>query len=85
MFKKQTGTRHKDDCKRVFARKDPTCPRCQELLKGAAPRPGYGYSMNLATGKYESPAQQGSRRSQEIRNHDCKKSGCGPICTAFDW
>lgn len=20
-----------------------------------------------------------------IRAHDCKKSGCGPVCTAFEW
>jgi len=21
----------------------------------------------------------------QIRAHDCKKSKCGPVCTAFDW
>lgn len=29
---------HKSDCKRIFRRYDPDCPRCQELAAGAAPR-----------------------------------------------
>jgi hypothetical protein len=33
-----TITKHKDDCKMTFGRKDATCPRCAELLAGAAPR-----------------------------------------------
>jgi hypothetical protein len=31
------STKHKEDCKMVFGRKDKTCPRCQELLNGAQP------------------------------------------------
>lgn len=31
------ATRHSNDCAMVFGRKDPSCPRCQELLAGAAP------------------------------------------------
>ena len=31
-------TKHKHDCKKAFAHKDPTCPRCIELINGAAPR-----------------------------------------------
>lgn len=32
---------HKDDCNKAFSRKDPTCPRCQELLNGASVRRGW--------------------------------------------
>lgn len=34
----QPGTKHSKTCKMQFGRKDPTCPRCQELLEGAPPR-----------------------------------------------
>jgi hypothetical protein len=34
-------TKHKSDCKMSFGKKDSTCPRCQELLAGAAPREGW--------------------------------------------
>lgn len=29
---------HNTNCKRVFKRYDPTCPRCKELINGAIPR-----------------------------------------------
>jgi hypothetical protein len=67
--------KHTEECRRVFNRYDPRCPRCQELMAGAAPRPGWA-----------APARQ--RREQflaELRAHNCKRSGCGPVCTAFDW
>ena len=61
--------------KLVFGRNEAGCPRCEELKNGAEPVKGWGWR------KRESDA----RRTLEIRNHDCKKSGCGPVCTAFDW
>lgn len=63
----------------AFGRKDPTCPRCRELLDGAAPRPRFGgraYVPELPT-----PAA----RHSAIWAHDCKASGCGPVCTFGDW
>lgn len=60
----------------IFGRKTPGCPRCDELLAGAAPvrwtTHSYGYSADL-------------RRSYEIRNHSCQASGCGVVCTFGDW
>lgn len=68
-------TKHAVNCNKVFGRKDPTCPRCIELLNGAPPRKGWNYYK----------LQDEARRIEAINSHDCKKSGCGPICTAFDW
>lgn len=70
----QTTTKHKSDCKMAFGRKDASCPRCQELLNGAE-------AIKWAPNR----AERDARRSAEIRAHDCKKSNCGPVCTAFDW
>jgi hypothetical protein len=69
------STRHSVDCRKAFGRLDPTCPRCQELTAGAAPRSGWGSVRR----------QQDARRLEDIRAHDCKRRGCGPVCTAFDW
>ena len=68
-------TTHKADCKMSFGRKDPTCPRCQELLRGAAPRKGWG------AGRRERDAAF----LRALKAHDCKMAGCGPICTFGDW
>ena len=67
--------KHKSACKMSFGRKDPSCPRCQELLKGAPVRHGWGHAKKV----------QEQRLIAAIRNHDCKKSNCGIVCTAFDW
>ena len=68
-------TPHAADCRRVWGRYDASCARCSELKAGAAPRPGWG-----GRGR-----QQAAQRLQDIRQHDCRKAGCGPVCTAFDW
>jgi hypothetical protein len=68
------GTKHKADCSMVFGRKDPTCPRCQELLAGSAPRPRFG-------GRCLTMAAKPSR----FEPHDCRERGCGPVCTFGDW
>jgi len=57
----------------VFGRKSPDCPRCAELLRGAAPV------------RWRKSADEQRARLAEIRAHDCRASGCGPVCTAFDW
>lgn len=35
-------TKHAASCRRVWRRYDLDCPRCRELARGAAPRPGWG-------------------------------------------
>ena len=68
-------TRHSPNCRKAFARLDPTCPRCKELAAGAPRRQWYAARR----------IEQDRQRVAAIRAHDCRKSGCGPICTAFDW
>jgi hypothetical protein len=58
----------------VFGKKTPGCPRCDELIAGEPPTK---WKRGLANYQAE--------RIAEIRNHDCKKAGCGPICTFGDW
>ena len=71
-----TTTSHADDCRMAFGRKDPNCPRCMELLNGAPARSGW----NNRNRRAESRASHARR----LAMHCCKRSGCGPICTAFD-
>lgn len=66
------GTKHSNNCRMAFGRKDPNCPRCQELLNGAKPLTWNNQS-------------QDSRRVEAIKAHDCKKAGCGSVCTFGDW
>lgn len=73
-----TATKHTPDCKMSFGRLDPTCARCIELASGA-PRRDAGWST------YKRRQQQEAQRTRDIREHDCKRSGCGPVCTAFEW
>jgi hypothetical protein len=68
-------TAHRDGCTRVFKSYDLDCPRCQELASGAKPRRGWGDS------KREFEAQS----LRAIRTHDCKRAGCGLVCTFGDW
>lgn len=68
-------TKHSNECTRVFNRYDASCPRCQELMQGSKPRRGWS----------DLRKQQDEQRLRDIRAHDCIKSNCGPVCTAFDW
>lgn len=70
-----TTTKHADKCKMAFGRYDPYCLRCQELIAGASPRKSWNALKKVNE----------TKRLQEIREHDCKKCNCGPVCTAFDW
>lgn len=72
-------TKHKSDCQMSFGRKDPSCPRCQELLAGAAPRAGW------QTAHFELKRRQEEARAREPK-HDCVKSNCSTVCCTFgDW
>jgi len=59
----------------TFGRKTAGCPRCDELLAGAKPVQ-WGASVK---------AMQTTATLHAIRTHDCRASGCGPICVKFDW
>lgn len=64
----------------AFGRKTPGCPRCDELLAGAAPREAH--AGHLAAQRRAAAEDDVARR---IREHDCRTAGCGPVCTAFQW
>ncbi len=72
-------TKHKINCSRVFKRYDMTCPRCIELSMGSKPRDGWQKRY------YEDKARDERQFMQSLKNHDCTKSNCGIVCTAFDW
>jgi hypothetical protein len=57
----------------VFGRRVAGCPRCAELDEGAAPVRWAGTDRHME-----------AARLAEIRAHDCRRSGCGPVCVAFD-
>ena len=54
----------------VFGRKVDGCPRCEELKNGAAP---VKWNWNRQD------------RFDDISKHNCKESGCGPVCTFGEW
>lgn len=60
----------------IFGRRAPLgqCARCDELTNGA---PVVRWA--------DRPARDSALRIDQIRKHDCARSRCGPICTAFDW
>jgi hypothetical protein len=58
----------------AFGRKTAGCPRCDQLLAGAAP-----------VRWHESSAQRDARMVAEIRAHNCRASGCGRVCTFGEW
>jgi hypothetical protein len=60
----------------VFGRKTAGCPRCDELLGGAAPV--VWASLGL---KKRNEAMQ----RLALKEHNCTRSGCGPVCTFGDW
>lgn len=66
----------------VFGRKTPGCPRCDELLAGAAP-------VQWAPSRAELERREDARRAAEIRahvaSHKHRSGGCGPVCTFGDW
>ena len=53
----------------VFGQKTPGCPRCDELLAGAAPR----------------PARFTPRPVRNPAPHSCKASKCAIVCTWGEW
>lgn len=58
-----------------FGRREPGCPRCDDLASGEAQPKKWGPSRK----------QQDAERAAEIRDHDCRKANCGLVCTFGDW
>lgn len=84
----QTTTRTRHTCGGpALGRLTADCPRCDELAAGAPARQqAWRETRKCPCG---APAQRGYVvaicRRCEIRQHDCQASGCGAVCTAFDW
>jgi hypothetical protein len=58
----------------VFGRKTAGCPRCDELLAGAAP-----VAWNIR------PTRPTSDVGAHFRSARHLSGGCGPVCTFGDW
>lgn len=59
----------------AFGKLTMSCPRCNELWAGSRPIQWVGYRSADGT----------DSRIAELRVHDCKKAGCGPVCTFGEW
>jgi hypothetical protein len=55
----------------VFGRKTAGCPRCDELIAGAAP-------VQWAT-------RPDPRMLMAVAKHDCRVSRCAHVCTFGEW
>ena len=62
----------------VFGKRTAGCPRCDELAAGAPARQ-HGYFGTTLQAMHQSDERIGRMP------HDCKASGCGPVCTFGDW
>ncbi len=71
MYNRGMNTKHSSTCNMAFGRKDPTCPRCQELMNGAPARKAW------FTAK--------PKPAYNVKPHNCKESNCNIICTFGEW
>ena len=74
------NTPHTDNCQRVFARYDPECPRCLELLAGSTARPGWSARSRALE----------IRRTAGLHAHFAPggphaRGECRQVCTFGDW
>lgn len=74
-YNKNGQLAHSTECQKAFSRLDDNCHRCAELKAGAKPRQGWQASYYASK----------SLEIDSIHNHDCKKSGCAPVCTFSEW
>jgi hypothetical protein len=78
------GTKHSAECsppgRGPGFRRTPGCPRCAELDAGAAPR-----EAHAGIAAIQRAAGADAELTRRMREHNCATSGCGPVCTAFDW
>jgi len=71
---------HSANCKRVFSRYDPECPRCIELIAGSPARPGWSARARALE----------IRHTADLAAHFAPggphaAGKCGPVCTFGDW
>jgi len=80
-YAKNGDVMHSDGCQMAFAKKDPRCPRCIELMAGMPARARFGGRQTRA--------QMDARQCAEIRDHFNShkhlSGGCGPVCTFGEW
>ncbi len=62
----------------VFGRKTAGCPRCDELLAGAAP-------VVWAPSRADQDRQRCREITAHFSSHKHKSGGCGPVCTFGEW
>ncbi len=68
----------------AFGRKTPGCPRCDELLAGAAPitQPWRGQSQRDDAERRAALAAHFTSERHTSTTHPLR---CGPVCTYGDW
>lgn len=69
----------------VFGHKTPGCPRCDELLAGAAPVVWANATPHHCLTCGRKVKNYGVCFSCQLKAHDCKISKCGRFCTFGDW
>ena len=75
----------------VFGHKTPGCPRCDELLAGAAPvvqdwRPKRcGCGQPAQPGYLGTPVCRRCEYAQHVNGQRHRSGGCGPVCTFGEW
>lgn len=79
--------KHSSTCNMAFGRKDPSCPRCQELLAGAAPKASWHkryYAMQRANAAIDK-ASIASIAAHFAPGGPHATGKCGPVCTFGDY
>lgn len=78
-YNKDGSTKHANDCKMVFGRKDAQCPRCVEMINGSTARTGWQKTY------YAEKKASSEMFIRALAAHNCEKSGCMVVCTFGDW
>ncbi len=68
--------KHKDDCNMAFGRKDPSCPRCMELINGSPARSGW--QKNYYTQKAREKSYSRFYEKEFIRHQALNHRGVNP-------
>jgi hypothetical protein len=63
-----------------FGRKTPGCPRCEELLSGAAP-----VAQAWRGQRQRAEEQERAAVAAHFAGERHRSGGCGPVCTYGEW
>lgn len=74
IYNKNGNLAHSQECKMIFGKKDPECPRCLEMINGAPARGSWHKEH------FEKQAQEIRWLKQHQDNCTCK-----PLCTYGQW